>query len=196
MHEVKDGKVIMSTGVVFRIKDTGVMALDAIRRKMLKSEPQVPEVYIEDKGRKEPNPNDPGYIKAKQEWDQELTDKLINASIVMSVEIESLPEKFPTIEDCSWADKLKYIDLDVPEDAYGRKITWVKYCAAPTTEDIYSLFLACARRAGVTEEDVAEASAMFPGRAGRSTNRNTSDKERRQFEDKLREDAPEPGSPV
>jgi len=175
MHEIKDGKMTVSTGIVFKIGEAAIYVLDAVRRKVKKEEPQVPVVYIKDKDRDEPNPNDPDYLKALAQWEENMTDKLTDASILMSVSVDKLPDGFPKVEDESWAKKLELLGIDIPDNPDERFLLWVKCCAAPTAEDIYSLFLACARKIGVPEEDVADSSALFRNRKKRGTNRRASD---------------------
>ena len=161
MHEVKDGKITLSTGVVFKLENVPLFAFDKIKEKVGRERPQVPVVHIESKDRDEPNPNDPDYIAAMESYDSKLNEKLVDMVIVLGTEVDSVPEGFPKAEDEGWATKLKRLDIDIPEDSDERYLSWVKLCAMRTAEDLASLLMACARGAGVTEEDVAEQAASF-----------------------------------
>lgn len=173
MHEVVEGKITMSTGVVFRVLDIPLMVIDSINKKAREGKPKVPVQHIEDKCREEENPNDPDYIKALQDWEVELNEKIIDATLILGVELDKLPGGFPKPKDKSWSDKLKKIDIEIPGDRF---LTWIKCCAAPTVEDMNSLILACSRNIGVTEEDLADAANLFRDSKERSTDRDISDK--------------------
>jgi len=163
MHEVEDGKITLSTGVVFKIVGVPLFAFDKIREKMRLERPQVPVVHIEEKDRDEPNPNDPDYIAALDTFERKHSEKIIDMMITLGTEFDSVPEGFPKVSDDSWVLKLKLLDIDVPEseDVHGRYLAWIKLCAMKTMEDYESLLIACSRGAGVTEKDVADASATF-----------------------------------
>ncbi len=161
MHEVEDGKLTLSTGVVFKIMDIPLFAFDKIKENMERERPKVPVVYIEAKDREEANPNDPDYIAAIDAFERKQSEKLIDMIIVLGTELDQVPEGFPKDDDESWTSKLKLLGFDIPEDKDERYLTWIKLCAMRTREDYESLLIACSRSAGVTEEDVAEAAASF-----------------------------------
>ena len=174
MHEVIDGKITMSTGVAFKIMDIPLMVFDSINKKMRKERPQIPVCYIEGKDREELNPNAPEYLIAMEDWEAELNAKLLDASIVLGIQVHRLPEDFPKPEDTPWAEKLKRLDIDISDDSDDRLLAWIKFCAAPTVKDLNSLILACSRNIGVTEEDLASSAELFRNRKERRAGRKPS----------------------
>jgi|TARA_Y100000310_G_scaffold15622_1_gene15678 hypothetical protein len=178
MHEVKDGKITLSTGVVFKIKDVPVMVLGAIKSRMAASRPKVPVIFIEDKDREEPNPNDPDYIAAVEDWEAELTEEIIDAIIVLGVGLDSVPEGMDKPDGDIWAGQLAKVRVEVSgsKGSDERLLSWIKLYAASSEEDINSLIMACSKGAGVSEEDVAESATMFRNRAERRANRAASSK--------------------
>jgi len=167
MHEVKDGKIQLSTGVVFKVVDVSPFAFNRVKAMMELERPSVPVVYIESKEREEPNPNDPDYVAATENFDLKLTEKLTDMIILLGSELDTVPEDFPNAQDERWTAKLEKLGINnIPsasEDQDGRYLAWVKLCAMRTFEDYSSLLVACSRSAGVTEEDVAEAASSFRG---------------------------------
>ena len=163
MHEVEDGKLTLTTGVVLRIGDVPAWAFQEIQKQMRLERPKVPVVHIEAKDRDEPNPNDPDYVDAIAAYDAKHTEKLMDMAIMLGTEMESVPDGFPKPDDEGWTEKLKKLGIAIPDnkDLDARYLSWVKLCAARTDKDLGSLILACGRNAGVTEEDAAEAAASF-----------------------------------
>lgn len=175
MHEVKDGKLTFSTGVVLKIKEVPAWGFVEIKKQMRPERPKVPIVHIEEKGRDEENPSDPDYIEATEAYNTKLTERLIDMIIILGTEFDSAEDGFPLPEEDSWAQKLTMVGLTVPEktEKGERYLAWVKLCAAPSNEDFVSLLVACGRGAGVTEEDVAESMASFRDTEKRGADRNT-----------------------
>ncbi len=160
---MEENKVTLSTGVVFNITNVPPYAFDAMKKKIAPTRPNVPTVYIETKDRSEQNPNDPDYIEAMEAYDIRLTESLIDMILTLGTEVDKLPEGFPKHTDKGWSDKLELAGLDIPEEDHPRYLAWIKLCAARTLDDLQALILACARSAGVTEEDAAEAAGSFRG---------------------------------
>ena len=167
MHEVEDGKITLSTGVVLKIIDVPLYAFDAVRQRMTSERPKVPTGYIEAKDRDEPNPNDPDYIAAIEDYDAKVNGKLVDMVITLGTEVESIPSEFPEAKDKTWADKITRAGILVPDEEHERSLVWMKLCAMRTGQDLQSVLFACLRNAGVTEEDVAVATASFPNRKKR-----------------------------
>ena len=171
-------KLKVSTGVEFKILDVPLMAIEEIKKKVNRERPKAPVQWIENKEREEVNYDDPEYKAAMEEWDGKLTMAIYDGLIILGTEIASVPEGFPKLEENSWIERLSLLDIEVHENGNGRYLDWVKFCAAPAVKDINSLMIACGRKAGVREEDVAEASELFRNREARGADRKTSGKTR------------------
>lgn len=150
----------MSTGVVFKIKDVPVVAVDAIKQKASKDRPKAPRQWIENKEREETNYDDPEYKASLKEWDERLILALYDGFIMLGTDIESIPEGFPRPED-NWDEDFQVLGIEMHKDGKARYLDWVKYCAARNADDMEDLIIACGRSAGVREEDVRQASETF-----------------------------------
>lgn len=175
MGQSENGTLKLSTGVVLHIQDVAIAAFGAVKTQMYAQRPKVPEVWIESKDRSEPNPNDPDYIAALEDWNERTSIRMLDAAIILGTYHETLPEGFPEPQSKAWASTFATIGIDIPKDGPERYLAWVRYRAAPTAEDISEILLATSRQAGVTEEDAADAAATFRDSAQRGPNRATPD---------------------
>lgn len=162
-------EIIVSTGVKFKTKDVPVMVYQALKNKLNKERPKVPTWYNDQKDREESNPSDPDYLEAVSRWEEELTEKLMDAAIVLGIEVAEIPEGMEKSDSEGWKRQLESIGIEVPVNGNGRYLAWVKYYAAPTIEDMRELISASSRNAGVTEEDAAQAAALFRHNEERGT---------------------------
>lgn len=160
-------EITVSTGVKFKTKDVPVMVYQALKNKLNKERPKVPVWYNDQKDREESNPNDPDYLEAVNRWEEELTEKLMDAAIVLGIEVAEIPEGMEKLESEGWKTQLETVGIEIPQN--GRFLSWVKYYAAPTIEDMRELITASSRNAGVTEEDAAQAAALFRHKEERRT---------------------------
>ena len=165
--------VEVSTGVVFGVKPVPQFTMSDIRREF--KEPQVPTWYNKDTGRKEPNPDDPKYIKEYNDYIVGMSMAVIDTMVLMGTFVKSIPKGFPAPDSEAWANELRAIlrargwsleeiaELSQEE----RYVFWVKYRAAiggsyETGEgDVNKLTLAIGRMSGVAEEDVKDAVDNF-----------------------------------
>jgi len=106
-------------------------------------EPEVPIVFIEDKGRSEPNPNDPEYLKALERLDTERALASVEAIIMMGVDIVNEDgSEFEYNKEDKWFTKVSYLakrnrisldeyDLDDPFDL---EFVFKKYVAVSAAD--------------------------------------------------------------
>jgi len=132
--------------------------------------PQVPTAYLEDKGREEPNPDDPDYIQALQKYQMDLGEAATNVSLVVGTKIEHVPEELSHPDDEDWVQDLEAAGLQLKIDTEpARKLAWLRYYALSTVRDYNKTLNFIGRRAGLKEEDVAKAAESFPSGEGRGT---------------------------
>jgi hypothetical protein len=160
-----DNKITVSTGVVLKIRKAPSLAFQTLVANLKQNEPKIPKMLREEKGRTEENPNDPDYIKAKEEYTNRTNLALIDAAIVLCTDIDSIPEGFEKPEGSDWYDSLSIIGIT--EDQLGtdnkkrRYLAWVKYFAAPMDEDLVLINKEIARLNGVSEGDVTAVMAAY-----------------------------------
>lgn len=163
-----------STGVIFKVKKVPSRAFQDVVKKWRGKEPQVPVVYIESKGKEEPNPADPDYIEQKKRYEQDMSLALIDAAILLCTEIVSIPEGVEKPEDSGWLENLEILGIAPSEGKRERYLAWVKYYAAPHDEDMLQINTAIFRQNGVSEGDVTAAMAEFKSTQARGTDRDVS----------------------
>jgi len=173
-------QIEVSTGVIIGIRDVPVIPFRELQKRIQRERPCVPVLYIEDKGREEENPDDPEYQEELAEYNESTEMRLIDYMLMTGTKIIKVPDNINTLESEEWAEECRYLGSDVPASGGVRYLQWLKYVACPTQNDIASLILAAGRKLGVTEEDVAEASATFQNRKERRANTKAPGKTRSQ----------------
>jgi len=159
------GVVTLSTGVRARIKPVSAKLLDDIARSV--PEPAVPRQFIEEKGREEYNPLDPGYLAAVKEANHLRGLRSTEALIMLGIELQ---DEVPPVDD--WLPKLEFlarrgaVDLTAFDLTDPLEVEFVyKTMIAVATPDLMLVSMA----SGLTEAEVAEAMAGFQrATAGRS----------------------------
>lgn len=154
--------VTMSSGVQFRVKVVSKFALGGITERYTKDQPKVPLVFVQAKGRKEPNPDDPDYQEAMRFWQLSLAMAVNNFLILRGSELlpESVPDTLVRHDEQEWADEAVFYGTDI-NNRKALYLDWVKYVAAPDERDVTNLLYAIGRKSGINQEDVAEAVNRF-----------------------------------
>lgn len=146
------------------------------------SRPVPPSVSVNDKGRTEPNPNDPDYQKALAEYEEKTSDMGNRVMMIVGTEIlEPLPEGIQPPESNEWVELLRILEIEVPEGELGeprqRKYAWLRYYALATAGDVIKVIGGLTRLSGIPEKEVDEAVRSFRGGEGRGAARSTAGKD-------------------
>jgi len=170
-EEVQD-EVTLSSGAIVRAKRVPDNLLLAWQRQH--QAPKPPIVTIEQEGRRprrEENPNDPDYIQATETYQIEVAAAMTDFIHLTGMEIISLPEGMKAYEeDDEWADELEAVGIDIPTSKASRKLLWIRYKVAPSSDDltlISSVYSQAVQE--VDEEEVAIKEGQFPSEAGGAT---------------------------
>lgn len=168
-------RITLTTGVVLRFKHVSPLAIRAASARI--PMPQVPVVEIPDRGRSEPNPNAPEYLKALQQWNKDQVDAALAIGIIQGTEIESIPDGMYKPEDDGWLDELEEMFAIIPggeqpiqlrrEPRAARYFDWVRYYALRDETDIFKLTQILTTGLVLTEREVAEAANSFRSRVRR-----------------------------
>ena len=129
--------------------------------------PEPPEVYIDDKGRSEPNPNDPDYLRDLERLDVDRSMAAIDVMIMMGVELVN-EDGTPYEIDANgrWRKQLKMLDkmgrVDLGrydlKDEDELEFVFKKYIATATADlPIISSF------SGMDAGEIEEAVRTFRG---------------------------------
>lgn len=153
----------LDIGATLTIRKPSSMLLAAVMTAVEKESPvpPVPKVWIEEKEREEENPNDPTYKAAIGVWNANAVVRMFKALCVSSLRIKDLGDAFdPDGED--FADYLEALDMEVESGKSTRFLQWLMTYAL-VKEESKKLNTWMMALAGVTEEDVAEATTFLQG---------------------------------
>jgi len=153
----EDHRVLtLSTGVKLRIKQVPVMLPTEIAMEGMRLRPKAPVMFIEALDREDENQSDPDYQEALQRWQSQILVDMNNAFILLGTEIDSVPRGFARPEDPKFHEQMSVLNRDVGSESL-QYLAWVKYCAAPKSDDIALIVGEVGRLSGVGESDVREA---------------------------------------
>ncbi len=153
--------ITLSTGVVLRLKQVSPMVISSAIKTGSGEEPQVPTVWVEGKGREQPNPTDPDYLKAVDKWRADLGTKALRSLVAIGTEIEEIPEGVVGPDHEDYEDLMDSMGLDPGKGRYTRYVEWALHIACGSPKDFATLSATLMRRAGAREEDVREAQDAF-----------------------------------
>lgn len=145
--------VTSSTGVKIRLSPIPRLLIGELAKI---PRPKVPVVFMEDLGRTEENPNDPAFIDAMNEYNIQISVKMVDAFILFGTTVESIPNGFIKQEDPRVKRKLAILGMK-PDDEDQVYLAWIKYFACPMDEDIQAVTDGIGRLSGVSEKDVNDA---------------------------------------
>jgi hypothetical protein len=108
-------------------------------------------------GEMEPNPSDPDYHKALEDYEARLrsllNDALLDAAIGDDLEVDTAAVARLRAKAAKYGATLEADD----------RLAYIKYCLIPHTDDMELFFTALSEYDTVREEDIRAAGAMFRG---------------------------------
>ena len=150
---------VTSNGCVLELR--GVPSFVTLAVLKAHPKPPVPIIMIEDKQREEENPNDPNYIQALNQYNEELATLTSDVYLANGVKIKSVPDDYLPLDDDEWIEPLEFSGIQFPHDGIGRRVAYLKYYLL-ADEDIAKVTTAVAIAGGVvTEEQVDQAAESF-----------------------------------
>lgn len=154
------GRLQLSNGVVLQLKPVPPFAVRQAAVEV--KDPPIPVVYIADKDRTEANPNDPDYLQAMKEAQQQRITAVTNLFFMIGTEVVSVPEGMFTPEQDDWIDMLEAVGLPVDRtNKFKRYFQWLAWYVVTSEDDIASIVSGVATLSGVREEDVLTAMRDF-----------------------------------
>lgn len=167
-------EIKLHNGIVIGVKPLPPLLLQTIGAKFKTPDP--PVVYMEEKGREEPNPNDPAYLQLLQvlEEQQELATQ--NLVLGAATHLVSVPDGYDKPEDPGWKQSVEFaaelagqtLDLDTstPVKQY---LCWLRFYAMETGADVALVQALPFQLAGIREGEVQAALESFHGISERGT---------------------------
>lgn len=168
-------EITLSTGVILNLWKGSTLALDQATEALKKSDPtpEPPMVYSEEKGRDESNPNDPGYVKAMQNWNGRLSIRFFTVLLATASSVNFVPEGMTTHDSEEFIEVLEMSGIEPRRTKLGLYVQWVTLFAGLEDQELLGTHLL--QLAGVSEASIAEAEATFRGDEERGTDQNAPD---------------------
>lgn len=160
--------VVLPSGVKVRLVAVPNMVVMAMTK--LVKEPQIPVYRNDAKDRDEPNPLDPLYLRAIEDYKSALGDLTVQAYLANGVRVLTIPADKHELTSDQWAEGLRFIGIDVPESGLGRTVAWLKYHILEDA-DLMDILSGIAIAGGaVTEAQVQQAAESFRNPADGDSN--------------------------
>lgn len=154
------GGLRLTNGVVLKLKPVPPFAVRQAAVEI--KDPVVPVVYIQDKDRTEPNPNDPDYLKAMRAAQEQRVSAVTNLFFMIGTDVISVPAGMFKPEEDDWIDMLDAVGLPVDRvNKFKRYFQWMAWYVVTSEQDIAAIVSGVATLSGVREEDVLTAMRDF-----------------------------------
>lgn len=154
-----DGIIKLSTGYRARLHPVASSLIADVTAQL--DEPQIPVFMNEDKGREEPNPNDPAYIKAMAEYQRKQGQAGLDAMVMFGVElVDGVPPKEEWLPKLQFMERRKSLDLSDYDLDNEMDLEYIfkKYIAVGNAD-----YERITELSGVSEADIDEAVRKFQG---------------------------------
>lgn len=169
----------LSNGIVLSLKPVPPFLLAAVQSEYQTPDP--PSVYMEEKGRDEPNPNDPAYIQTLERLEQQQQLALNSLILAVGTSVKFVPEGYSGPEESTWFEGIHYlakasgveIDLDA-EDEKKRYLLWLRYYALENSDDTILATTLPLQLGGIREGEVSEVLDSFRSLPQRGTDPDSS----------------------
>jgi hypothetical protein len=137
--------------------------------------PKPPDVWIEDHGRYEPNPVDPGYNNEVSLYNNKVSECIQQIIMMRAVDVFSIPDGVPGPESDEWFEGLEEY-FSIPNGKLARKAMWLLDYILSDTE-INEIVQDISKLSGMIAEDkVDEAANSFRGDGVQETDKVLPDK--------------------
>lgn len=167
------GEAITSNGIKFKIKPVPMLLIRQAAANL--PEPQAPRTYIEELGREEENPEDPDYLAACEEYNEQTFEVTTNMFLAVGTSILEVPEGVDKPDDDGWIQVLEAVGIPVDVGTTAKRyLTWLQCYALAEQSDLLLLIGAVAARSGVQEGAVQAAAKSFRGGKRRGASRKVS----------------------
>jgi hypothetical protein len=156
--------VTLAGGVRAKVLPVPASLIDEVASRV--EEPEIPVWHNEEKGRDEPNPSDPNYLKDVAESERQKGLAAIDAMAMFGLElIDPIPYKDEeTGKEAEWVKKLRYMEFrglfdlseyDLENDM-DREFLWKRYIGVDT-----NVLTRISQTSGLTAKEVADAEKSF-----------------------------------
>jgi len=172
---IQKSTLILASGAVVEARPVPDMVLQSLFSQYPEPSPPILETEVRGKMIREANLNDPDYLVAVAERDRILSDAVLNLTLLRGLKILQLPlDVSPYEEDNEWEEELSDLGIEIPEKKTLRKLLWLRYRVAISTNDLIQLQQESMRLAGTSEEEIQVAMQRFQRDRGRDADSTSS----------------------
>lgn len=165
--QLAQGEARLSTGVVIRGKAAPREVLMRAYERIARDAPPVPMWLNPDKGREEPNPDDPDYLAANKQHEARAALAIRRALIMYGVQVVSVPDGLPDVDSEDWREEVEVSEMSSGHSPLVRLYDWLTIKAGPTEDDYKLLFFVAGSANGTLEVDAAAAMKSVRGKPRR-----------------------------
>lgn len=152
--------VTLSTGIKLRCKAVPQMTMRQVFVSIKK--PQPPIIRNEEKGREEPWEGDPAYLQQLEDWEFQLGEVTLNVMLSIGTKVEKIPKGMYSPESDEWIEPLIASGVQPKLNSpTARYLSWLRFYAIATAQDLATLSTVLATKSGVTEADAQAALQSF-----------------------------------
>lgn len=156
----------LTNGIVLSVKTVPPLLLTAVGNEFKFPDP--PVVFIEEKGRDEPNPNDPNYVRECSELLDQQNLALNDLILAVGSSCHSVPDGYFKPEEDGWVSQVEFamriagkpIEIE-KDDATKRYLQWLRFYALETNVDVALAQSLPYQLAGIREGEIEEVIASF-----------------------------------
>lgn len=156
----------LTNGILLGLKPVPPLLIEAVNNEFKLPEP--PTVYLDEKGRDEPNPNDPEYQKELKRLEEVQNLAITDLILGVGTRAISVPEGYFMPEDDGWvasvefANQLSGVTLKVDaEPGIRRYLQWLRFYAIESSTDLALVTGLPLRLAGIREGEIEEVVDSF-----------------------------------
>jgi len=161
-QEAEKSVLTLVSGAIVEAKPVPDMVLQALFSQYPEPKPPILETDVRGKMIREANLSDPDYLTAVEERDKVLSDAMLNLTLLRGIKVLQLPSDVVAYEeDDEWEEELSDLGIEIPTKKTLRRLLWLRYRVAISTNDLVKLQEESMRLSGVSEEEVAAAIARF-----------------------------------
>lgn len=145
--------VELTNGIILKLVPVPPLAMREVTVQL--KPPSVPTVWMEEKQRDEPNPNDPDYIKELTQFSMKQVEMLTNILLSLGTKVETIPDGIEPPESDGWLESLEFLGIVIDtSNKFQRYLSWLRYYALTSGPDITAIVRGVMMTSGTTEEEV------------------------------------------
>jgi hypothetical protein len=124
--DLETGKFTSNSGVVLQLSRPNPNLIDKAMEKF--TAPKVPEVFDEEFQANKPNPDDPDYVAAVEQYTHD-TLGVVTDIYVSHIEVVTCPSNISPVHETDWEEDVTMFGITVPPRGRARILAWLNYYA-------------------------------------------------------------------